>query len=102
MPDSRTLIVHSRREVEAGLENKGFKKSNASHRYFIYYTKFGKKTAVRTMTSHGSGSKDISSELMSRMARQCKISKTDFADLVTCPLSRNEYEQKLYQRAALG
>lgn len=95
-------MVHSRREVEAALENKGFEKSNASHRYFIYYTKSGKKTTVRTMTSHGSGHKDISSKLMSRMATQCRISNADFADLVTCPLSRDEYERKLYQRAALG
>ena len=36
-------MVHSRREVEAALENKGFNKSNASHRYFIYHTKSGKK-----------------------------------------------------------
>ena len=95
-------MAHSRREVEAGLENKGFRKSNASHRYFIYYTMTGKKTTVRTMTSHGSGRKDISPELMSRMARQCKISKRDFTDLVTCPLSRDEYERKLDQRAAIG
>lgn len=95
-------MASSRREVEAGLKNKGFKISNASHRYFVYYTKSGKKTTVRTMTSHGSGRKDISSELMSRMARQCRISNADFADLVTCPLSRDEYERKLYQRAALG
>ena len=94
-------MVPSRREVEAALDNKGFRKSNASHRYFIYYTTSGKKTTVRTMTSHGSGRQDISSELMSRMARQCKISNRDFADLVTCPLSRDEYERKLYQRSVL-
>ncbi len=53
------------------------------------------------MTSYGSGHKDISSELMSRMARQCKISSRDFSDLVTCPLSRNEFERKLIQCSVL-
>ncbi len=84
-----------RREVEAALETKGFKRTKGDHAFFIYYTASGKKSPVRTKTSHGSSHFDISDILVSTMARQCKLSARNFRDLVACPLTREGYEEIL-------
>lgn len=87
-----------RSTVESSLEAKGFIKVQGDHSFYIYHSKKGLRTVVRTKTSHGSGHKDISDGLVSQMAKQCKISINDFRRLVECPLSRDEYEEKLLQQ----
>jgi hypothetical protein len=62
------------------------------HHYFIYFTQEGKKTAVKTKTSHGTGSRDISDNLLGQMARQCHLVKKQFLELIDCPLSQDMYE----------
>ena len=39
--------------IEHGLKNKGFVVADSHHHYFIYYSIDGKKTTVKTKTSHG-------------------------------------------------
>jgi predicted RNA binding protein YcfA (HicA-like mRNA interferase family) len=80
------------RVVLSGLRNKGFQESNRDHKYLIFYFE-GKKTEIRTKISHGS--KDIDDRLIHMMAKQLKLSKEDFLDLVKCPMSRETYIQKL-------
>ena len=80
-------------EVEKSLLNKGFEAGGGDHHYFFYYSKAGKKTIVRTKTSHGA--REIDDNLLAQMAKQCKLSNADFGLLVECPLSRDEYEAKL-------
>lgn len=84
-----------RRTVEAALVFKGFQKRDGDHTFFIYYASSGKKSPVRTKTSHGSGHKDIPDVLVSQMAKQCKLTAKEFRSLVECPLSRKDYEAKL-------
>jgi hypothetical protein len=88
----------SRLSVEGGLEGKGFRRSNGDHRFLIYYSRDGKKTSVCTMTSHGSGYRDISDVLIGKMARQCKVTARDFRGLVECSLSQDDYEGKLREQ----
>lgn len=91
-----------KRDVESGLLNKGFRKDNADHHYFIYYSIDGKKTPVKTKTSHGSAKyKKLGAPLLSQMARQCHLSKQDFEALVKCPLSREVYEKQLIQNGRI-
>lgn len=87
-----------RRAVEAALEAKGFKRLDGDHAFFIYYAANGKKSPVRTKTSHGTGYRDLSDSLVAQMAKQCRITSRDFRDLVACPLSRGEYEAKLLEQ----
>lgn len=87
-----------RRIVEAALEKKGFRKVDGDHSFFIYYTESGLKSSVRTKTSFGSGYKDISDSLVSKMAQQCKLTTSEFKLLVDCPLTRQSYEQKLREQ----
>ena len=68
---------------------------HGDHAFFIYYSQTDKKTPVRTKTSHGSGHRDISDALVSQMANQCKLTNTQFRDLIACPLGRAEYESLL-------
>jgi hypothetical protein len=84
-----------RRMVEASLVAKGFQKVEGDHSFFIYYDVNGKKSPVRTKMSHGTSSKQLSDNLISVMAKQCRLSSRDFKSLVNCPLSRLEYERKL-------
>jgi predicted RNA binding protein YcfA (HicA-like mRNA interferase family) len=86
-------------DVEKSLLLKGFQKSNGDHHYFNYYSTAGKKTRVFTKTSHGS--REIDDGLLRLMARQVKLSKADFDDLIDCPLDRNTYEKKLIEKAAI-
>ena len=80
-------------DVEKSLLNKGFQLGGGDHNYFFYYSKAGKKTIVRTKTSHGG--KEIDDNLLAQMAKQCKLTNKDFGLLVECPLSRDDYEAKL-------
>jgi len=86
-------MPRAKRIVEQGLLNKGFQLSNSHHRFFVYYTQSGSKTAVRTRTSQGGT--ELDDYLLGQMAKQCKLSKSDFLQLVDCPLSQDAYESRL-------
>ena len=95
-------MSREKREVEAGLEQKGFRcAGGGDHRYFVYWSLSGRKSMAKTKTSHGSD-KDISDELLSRMSRQCGLTKKQFLDLVECPLKREPYERLLVQACKLA
>ena len=86
-------------DVEKSLTSKGFKPRQGDHSYFNYYCSTGKKTAVFTKTSHGA--REIDDHLLGRMARQCKLSRADFDQLIECPLDRAGYESKLVEQKAI-
>lgn len=85
-----------RNAVENALQHKGFVMSQSDHRRFIFHTRDGKKTGVWTKTSHGSSHREISSNNLGKMARQCRLSARDFERLIDCPLERAEYEAMVY------
>jgi hypothetical protein len=80
------------RKIEASLESKGFERSERDHSYFLYRTTSGKKTTAKTKTSHTPKMKSIGDDLLGRMAKQCCLTKSQFLDLVDCPLDRHGYE----------
>ncbi|MCP4702525.1 MAG: hypothetical protein GY862_37555 [Gammaproteobacteria bacterium] len=82
-------------DVEKGLLHKGFRKKEGDHHYFTYYNLKGKKTVVHTKTSHTPKMRDIPDNLLVLMAKQCRLNKADFLNLVDCPLTIDEYEKKL-------
>jgi hypothetical protein len=84
------------RDVISGLKTKGFVEDREGHHIFlIYETLSGLKTDVRTRVSHQSSGGDIGDKLLAAMARQVRLSRRDFEQLVDCPLSRQEFEAKL-------
>jgi len=80
--------------VVRNLTKKGFVQDERDHLYLSYVTTGGKKTAIRTKVSHGSKS-DITSGLVSAMARQCQITTPQFKDFAECRLSQEQYENIL-------
>jgi predicted RNA binding protein YcfA (HicA-like mRNA interferase family) len=88
------LSVRAKRDVEVALKKKGFKQDEGDHHWFFFWTADGKKTTVRTKTSHGS-TKDLGDGLLKEMARQVRVSKVQFLDLIDCPMSREQYQQLL-------
>lgn len=88
------MASRSKRAVETALVQKGFREQDGDHHYFVYWTADGRKTVARTKTSHGSG-KDLGDSLLTQMARQVKLTKGAFLELVDCPMSREQYEKQL-------
>jgi hypothetical protein len=86
-------MPRAKRLVEAGLLNKGFQSRDSHHKFFVYHTTQGMKTAVRTRTSQGGS--ELDDFLLGQMAKQCKLSKSDFLRLVDCPMTQPEYQELL-------
>ncbi len=80
-------------EVEAALRRKGFRRVGTHHRYFVYHTRSGLKSRIRTRTSHGG--RELNAPLLAQMAKQCGVSRNEFLDLVDCPLDQKTYETKV-------
>jgi predicted RNA binding protein YcfA (HicA-like mRNA interferase family) len=89
------MMPRKQNEVEKSLQLKGFARSKGDHNYFHYYSKAGKKSGIFTKTSHGA--REIHDPLLSQMAKQCKLSNSDFSLLIDCPLDRDSYELKLVE-----
>jgi hypothetical protein len=87
-------MPRDKRDVESGLGNKGFRLQDGDHHYYVYWSEAGKKSMAKTKTSHGAG-RDISDDLLAKMAKQCGLTKGNFLKLVDCPLTRQEYESLL-------
>ena len=83
------------REVEASLQKKGFEVSIGDHCFFTYCTQTGQKTSVWTKTSHGSSHKTLGDDRLSKMGKQCGLTKGQFTQLVECPLTRDVFEEML-------
>lgn len=79
-------------KIEKSLQKKGFVKDDGDHHFYIFFYN-GQKTSIRTRISHGET--DIAEPLISKMAKQVRLRKADFYDLVNCPLSVDEYIEKL-------
>lgn len=88
------------RDVRAALQRKGFAASAGDHVFLTYVTAGGLRTAIMTKVSHG-GSHDIGEPLLAQMARQCRLNKPMFLQLVDCPLERLAYEAELRSKGVL-
>ena len=82
------------REVRRGLRRKGFRKTDARHRKYQYFALDGQEGGVNTLMSHGSD-REISDQLLGRMARQLHLTRRQFDDLIDCRLSQADYEAML-------
>ena len=85
-----------RGKVETSLQRKGFRKDQGgNHKRFVYVRLCGEKTNIFTVTSHGAAGKDISSYLVTRMAKQCRVREDTFREIVKCDIGQEEYEEIL-------
>lgn len=90
-------------DVERNMTKKGFQKDNSHHHFYTYYTTANKQTSIRTKMSHSNRTgTDIGDDLLSKMARQCKIPFPEFKKFVRCTLTQQEYEQTLVDSGKLS
>jgi predicted RNA binding protein YcfA (HicA-like mRNA interferase family) len=87
------------RQVISALKGKGFTEDrDGDHIFLIYETIEGRKTTIRTRVSHQPGGGDIGDNLLGKMAKQTKLSRRDFEQLVDCYLSREQYDSKIKEK----
>jgi len=86
------------RDIDAALQRKGFRcdPSGDHVRYF-----FG-DTHVNTKMSHGMGGSSLGDDLLSRMARQLRLTKKQFLALIDCPLDESGYRAILEEHGIIS
>lgn len=80
-----------RSKVQENLPKKGFLEQGDRDHIFYHFYYNGKKTHIRTHVSHGSKYKTLGDDLVSKMAKQCKVTAKDFRSLSECTMSHQEY-----------
>lgn len=89
--------TYSRSDISKRLKRKGFVGTDNDHEYLSFCLD-GRKTHIRTKVSHGGGGRNISVDLLKKMAEQCALSIQDFRNLLECPLDEEEYGQRVRQK----
>lgn len=92
------MTVLKKNNVINSLMKKGFRPDNRSHKYLYLYVN-EKRTGIFTYVSWGSS--EIDDYLIGKMSNQVRLDKTQFIDLVECPLSENEYLAELRKNGDL-
>ena len=85
------MVISSKKTYE-NLKKKGFHDVAGDHKFLRFF--HNGKLVLPTKTSHGSAH-DLNDYLIGQMAHQCKLDKKDFFSLVNCPLSAEDYLNKL-------
>jgi len=67
---------------------KGFKDERGRRDIFYYYYFNGKKSHIFTKMSHNPG--DLDEWLISNMAKQLKLEKNDFVEVVKCSIDKDD------------
>lgn len=76
------------KDLERSLIKKGFLKEDGDHHYYHLYVD-DKKTTVFTKLSHSKS--EVDEFILKMMAKQVKLNKKQFEDLINCPLSYEDY-----------
>lgn len=83
-----------RADIVRALLQKGFREDDRKkhHRYFRLFVQ-GKRTAIFTKVSHGSGRKykTLGQNLVTEMAKQLRITRPQLMDFVECKLGGDGY-----------
>lgn len=89
------MTVYSTSKFIKAIEKKGFMRDDGHHNMFWYYLN-GKKTSIRTRTSHGEN--EFNDGLMSERRKQIGLaSKQQMIDLIECPLTSDKLKQILIE-----
>ena len=85
----------STRKLAGALTAKGFQLENTHHEMYWLYVD-GKRSSVRTRISYSA--REYDDGLLSQMAKQTGLKRSEFDDLIECPLSAAAYVQLLEER----
>lgn len=76
------------RDIEGSLGKKGFKRKDTHHTFYHLWVD-DKKTTIYTKVSHGSN--EVPDPLLGQMAKQVKLTRNQFCELVDCSLTQEGY-----------
>lgn len=80
------MATRKNNQILNALTKKGFEPHNSKHIKLTFYYN-GKRTGLTTWVSHGK--KEISDKLIGIMAKQLKLERNEFEDLVDCHISES-------------
>jgi hypothetical protein len=86
------MSAKTTQQIRQSLTKKRFIEDKTHHCYFHLYIN-GKKTSIYTLFSHGK--KECGDSLLAKMARELRLKRKDFNDLIDCPLGKEAYIQML-------
>ncbi|HEX4338512.1 MAG TPA: hypothetical protein VH062_21555 [Polyangiaceae bacterium] len=89
-----------RSDIEASLKRKGFVEEDRRHRFSTLVVG-GQKAGITTMTSKGTGYRTLDDSLVGQMAKQLKLTKKQFVELVNCTMTFDEYVALLNEAGEL-
>lgn len=76
------------REVDRALTNKlGFERQERRHR--VYLLNIGGHTVAQTLISHSA--KEVDDKILSMIARQIGVNRSQLQDIVSCSLNKEDY-----------
>lgn len=96
------MATRDKKKIEAALGKKGFQKHPKDHNFWVYCIEEGARGNIFTKTSHTPKMKVIGDALFAKMAKQCRLSVSDFCDLIDCPLTKEMYYEKLKKSGAFN
>ena len=91
--------VRSAKEVDKALRKKGFRREmDGRHIHYFFPGSNGGKSGISTLMSHGMGAATIGDSLSGLMARQLRLTKSQFLALIDCPISEGDYRTILREQ----
>lgn len=91
-----------RKEAEKNLAKKGFVKDDSRNHVFYNCYYQGQDTGIATCVSHGSKSSDIGPDILNSIKKQLKLDKIqEIKDLLTCPMTKEQYFKVLKEKGFL-
>lgn len=92
------MMQLARKDVLRSLTRKGFKREERTkHTVLTYHDQEDKKPGFSTLVSRGSSYKSLGDTLVNTMARQCGVTTAQFAELVDCSMSGDDYDRLVAQ-----
>jgi hypothetical protein len=88
------------RIIRANLTKKGFAESVDGDHIYLWLTIDGKDTGIKTKISHSAT--ECGDSLLSMMARQVKLARKEFEQLVDCTLGKEGYLKILRNNGILS
>lgn len=82
------------KDARRALCGKGFKEDRSRDHCYYFYHFENKKSHINTKISHGET--ELNDYLCTAMAKQIRLTKTQFTKLIECDLTAEAYQQLLF------
>lgn len=91
-----------RSRIERSLEQKGFVREEKTKHSYFYHEVNGKRTGIATFVSRGTKYRTYDDSLIGGIKRQLRLdSAADAKEFLNCPMTAEEYNQRLRSKGLL-